>query len=537
MLFFLTFLIGISQPPLTFSIYHRFYRDQRTTEVSLRTINPEWSLELGSGERDDWYLNQLRKTLLFKLSFKSKNSIGTLSIGLDGSGFRERRELFQTGEREGGLWLHLKTRSFRNLFLSQRTGFVATNYLREGEELSNAGISWKTDLLGKVGRSKAILSFGVQLREITREREISLKETLTLGKLDLTGFFEDRWESYPLSEKTEGERKRAFGFALRGRPLDEGLSLSLWGSGKSMDYQLEKTRVAREMAGGGLITAKRNLGRLSLLLSYQESGSFTDYRWATVDEELRERSLQGLMDYSFKSGEKLRLTVNMSLRRYDFPEEEVPDARDERVLESSLSALFPRNSFNLSCELRIKRWDLVYLDRLRSADTRKTDKYRLLVTLTPTKFSASFKWEIASFYSIFRFRPENNILLRYLEMESRSAIFDPLSFLLRIRLQDQGRFRKTIAGKWRYYATRRSRELWTDFNLRIIKIYGHLLALEEAFYVRLQGPIGGKMEYSMWEMNHGFKIEGGSLTLYLGIVTRKGEGTFPSIRAQFERKI
>ncbi len=117
----------------------------------------------------------------------------------------------------------------------------------------------------------------------------------------------------------------------------------------------------------------------------------------------------------------------------------------------------------LKVYLRRRREDHVFLHRSRSSDTRTLVRYVLGAYRTLPGITLGS--EISAIYTLYRFKPEDNSLYRYLDgeisYEGRSEI------TLRVRMWDRGRY---VSDSSVYYRLNRGLDVYTSGWVPIVRI-------------------------------------------------------------------
>ena len=117
----------------------------------------------------------------------------------------------------------------------------------------------------------------------------------------------------------------------------------------------------------------------------------------------------------------------------------------------------------LNVYLRRRREDHVFLHRSRSSDTRTLVRYVLGAYRTLPGITLSS--EISAIYTLYRFKPEDNSLYRYLDGEI--AYEGRSEFRLRIRMWDRGRY---VSDSAVYYRLTKGVDVYTSGWIPMVRI-------------------------------------------------------------------
>jgi len=113
--------------------------------------------------------------------------------------------------------------------------------------------------------------------------------------------------------------------------------------------------------------------------------------------------------------------------------------------------------------LRRRREDHVLIDGSKSSDTRTLLRY--VLGAQNTLGNITLAAEISAIYTLYRFKPEDNSLYRYMEMEAHYS--GRGDFYLRLRLWDRGRY---VADSNLYYRLMREMDIYSVGWIPVIEV-------------------------------------------------------------------
>lgn len=154
------------------------------------------------------------------------------------------------------------------------------------------------------------------------------------------------------------------------------------------------------------------------------------------------------------------------------------NAHDRRTLRLELkNQRVLWGSLQLQLQGRARFIDEVFLHPMRSAYTRRDEEYRLTGQVTG-RFWAH-ETTIAAWYSLFRFQPAQNLLIRYLE-DQWTVFRKHWSINARVRLQENGQYAPSLEGPYVFYVQRKISEiqgqveidLWANGESKVLVILG-----------------------------------------------------------------
>lgn len=528
-LFFLLFFVAFEQPTFsTLSMRHLLYRDTRETGIEINTspyLTHLLNFALSTDKREDKFLNQQVNSLNGALDVQIKGSFSDISAKIEGTGLRQERDLFKTEERGGKITLGLLKRFSQGFGVEQKIGGSYSSFHKPSMILSNPGFLSITHLRNRWRNLRTDTELNLDLRRLTKEKRAFLQGTLSTKPLVLSFGSNLGEDVYPLPTEQEIKKKADLHLSLDGHMFKRWVAFSLKGEGKNLSFNKEKVKSTQSKIFTGIIGITKNLGVADLTISSFLKNGLTDYRWSPFDEKLQERDIFISLDNIIYGVGSFDLHGHLNIKRFDYPQGERPDDRDERIMESLFESKIDLEKVKVNTSLSARRQDLVFLKGLRSASTRTTDHFKITSYIIPETMEMTFRWEISAFYSIFRFKPENNILLRYLELESKLGK-GPVKIDLRSKWQDQGRYVKDLKGKWSYARVKKSAEMWGTLSVLILRFLGISFHLDEGLYWRRQGQPGSNVVYTMSEYNHAIDLRGKNFDALLGEVQRKDEKTF-----------
>ncbi len=516
----------------TVSIGHYLFQDTRDIEFSLKA-NPEegdlFVFNINTSTKEDRFLDQSTKYLEGSLITGVPLSFGLVSFTLGGFGNKQRRKDFRTEEREGRVGVGINSKFLSHWEIECKTERVISSFIKSKTFTNNNGFYFTGRLGRSSGSFKTFLRLNYDLRKITQQRYIFLEGTLSTGRLKLSLSSQGLKDVYPLSKKTEVKSRRGLGTAVNIITPLHGVTLLLSGRINGLSYQRESSKSNITTEAFGIFNISRKVFNWDASLAYYHGQKLVDYRKSPFDESIEERDLTFTLIGLIRNISSTTIKGNFNLKRTNYPQGERPDDRDERLMETSVESHIRFHGLILISKLIARRQDLLFLRGLRSASSRTTDHYKISSTVVPgLPYNLTFRWEISALYSIFRFKPENNILLRYLEFETKGGD-SLLGISFKIRWQDQGRYQKELNRGWSYLRTRISRELWSNLSLLIFHMGNVKLYIKEQVYFRKQrSPDGGSI-YMMHEYRHLAYIQGNGLTANFGVVKRRGEKSFPEV--------
>ena len=521
------------------SLSHFFYRDFSENVVNYISDFAYANLFLSNflvyQGKKDYFLDRKIEKIEGEISIGKNIKRDTFLISLYGYKRDEKREKVVSSHNSVDLKWRFIFHISPSIFWKEEGKLVSTNYSWAYGKESNPGII--STHYFQIQKGWWNFSFDIKgdKRVLTWEKRCGGKFSLLTEKFRIETEGRYRDYSYPLPPARERKREKWGRFFIKSN-LYRGIPFNFSGEieVRRLGFLTDFLRNRDVWEGRFGIRTEREYRNLKVLFNWESKYGMDDFERYLGDEEREGHRYSLTLTYYFQKFYTLNLGYEEGIKRYTYPEEILVEDRDERTRRVYLETNYNISSFtDASIRLDAERIDLAYLKSLRSFSTRKTERYRLVGSV---HYRGSIKMmqnmEIAALYSIYKFDPMNNILLRYLEEKLNIIAPGDSTFLLlnfRLRCQDQGAFRETIERKWVYFKNIEYLELWLSPSFRLLKILGGDIYISGGSYSRFEKIRGEERRISMWENNIGVKFKSSSLILNISRYARRGEPPFPLI--------
>jgi hypothetical protein len=535
----LIFTVVVESQGMNTTLSHFFFRD-----FSENIVNYLWNYGYNNiilshylvyqGKRD-FFLDRKVDRVEGEFSIGKRIGRDTLTFSFHGYRKEERRSDIVSGHNSLDFKWKFLFHISPSIVWEEVGKLVSTDYTWAYGRESNPGIVSSHYLHMDLGRWKLNFDITGDKRSITSAKGGGVNLLFLSEKFhfETEGRYSDN--SYPLPSGRERKREKRGRFLIGGEM--EVIPLHLTGRFEvgNHEFLTDFLRNRNVFEGSLELQSERKFGDFEVHLGWESGYGRDDYERYLGDEERERHRFSLSFKYTFKGFYTLTLGYGEEIKRYTYPQRILVEDRDERnrrvYLENNY-ILSPAT--NVFIRLNIERIDLAYLNSLRSFSTRKTERYHLLGQVKYRGiFEMNQSMEIAALYSIYKFDPLNNILLRYMEERLSFVIPVDTSLLLtnfRFRWQDQGAYRETIEREWVYYKSVDYMELWLSFSLHLLNILGASLNTVGETYTRYEKLWGLKRKIAMWENSIGIELVSNSLIFNISKRRRSGERPFTSIK-------
>lgn len=542
-MFFAVFIL-ISGGALNWGFSHFFYRNYARNDVSLsyRELQGIKSFSYGFFYlgKEDFFIKRKVDELGFQAAGSIEKKLDTLAIFTVANLRREVRNIPLW--REQSLSLKLSKRGKYCSFFKVISEFelIGKKYVWGGERKDNSGA--KALLLLHFPPSAQKVGFKIEgeERRLSRYGGVSTEFFGGWRNLQYTLNFslkENRFPHPVLMEKQnelEGGGSILLNFNELGVEGNTNFSFNMRDIRLMRDF-LHSRKLGDIKFESALETRR---GRTKFKAEYALSLNIKDFKGVRGDEDHFFNSLKLFLETNGRLG-LFRLSYGIALSRFIYPEKIILDDRDERR-ERVLFHYEKRFREHpvLKLELLVDRRNLVYIKSIRSASTRKVERY-ILKGSVEERGALFFlnRAEIAAFYTKYHFTPENNVLLRYLLESVNIAYPADSSFLLlnfKYRTQDQGSYIETVEKGWVYMRNLINDEIEISPSIRFFEVGKIRGFLNYRAYRRYRKFIGYKRELVVGESGVGIKIYGRGLRAEMNKIWRRGIGSFYLVNLSYE---
>ncbi len=269
---------------------------------------------------------------------------------------------------------------------------------------------------------------------------------------------------YPLSRETEHQQEASLALGGRWEGTLGEVALDL--TGEHRRFQWDQVRSGTRLEGRFHLEIHHHRRKAGL----EVRRSFYRYTRFSGLSQIQEHVLYTETQERVHGG-TFEARLQVSLQRKDPPAVFAFNRRDRRVLRTEARWSTPQEAHGLpQVDLQFvgKITDEVYLHPTRSAYSRQDQTYRLRAT------TATLRWihhtEIAALYSLYRFAPARNLLVRYLqsELEFPGTWFRAA---LRFRWQQNGTYlEEPQRGRWVFVVRRETAEGRAALRLRTVRV-------------------------------------------------------------------
>lgn len=325
---------------------------------------------------------------------------------------------------------------------------------------------------------------------------------------------------YPLSREREHQQEASLAVGTRWGGQETPGEVELRLTGQHQRFRWNRIRSGTQLGGFLRLEVHQGPRRLGLEIRrhrfrYLAFSGLSYDREHSLYAETRE-TLHGSLWEA-----RLRVTVN----RRDPPAVFAFNRRDRRVLraETRWSAA-PLPSLHLALHFVGKITDEVLLHPTRSAYTRQDQTYRFTGSIATAHWRS--QTEIAALYSLYRFAPSRNLLIRYLEhrLELPQA---PWQGTFRLRWQQNGTYlQDPEASRWFFLVHREMVEGHLKVRIPTGRFRGVRVGIVAEDLERQERSPGERFRRTLRELAAGFLVTGRSLSLEIQRVRRNRKPAF-----------
>ncbi len=457
---------------------------------------------------------------------------GALALHLKDDGFlRRHRDRWEGSWRLTAYplrfrWSHLRERS-RGHRSRQTTGEVWGRWHRGAWQLEPGFLAQRFVTYpgvrhdyGPLLRTRGSLLRGqveVHLRYTSLFQRTSLswtREGRLRGRLHLLDF------RYPLSREREHQREARMEMnGHLGGPA--GLAEAWAGvTGEYRRFRWDQVRSGNLLQGFLRLEIHRG-GRRAGVEVRRQVFQFERFEGLSLS---REHTLYAETHEATHLGE-VEATLRLSLQRRDPPGVFAFNRRDRRMLRAETRWILPPwGTLRWNLHFLGKLADEVFLHPTRSVYTRQDQTYRLTAAVEAPRWR--YTTEIAALYSLYRFAPDRNLLLRYLlsRLEVPAVWWN---LRLQIRWQQHGTYQEVPDdGQWYFFLRQETLEGRARMRVHTLTALGHRLWILGELLDRHERAAGGDFRRRQQERAAGVQIEGNRFSLELKRVQRNRETPF-----------
>ena len=379
--------------------------------------------------------------------------------------------------------------------------FTVQRYMGQTRHPKNVGLMLQGKTKGPWGDIPATLQIRLYAQTLTRGGNFSWKLQPTRVPLPVTfGGIVERLR-YPLTYTTESrETEEVYGQITKhvsGWIPSIRVEVRAW----HQAYAWNRAQNSRNLLAG--VQVERTWGFWKILYTERRTWQkFDIYQDGTA------RSLHrgGSIFFSLPTPDgppRWRAGVSAELSQVDPPQALAFNTHDRRVIRLELLTQKSLTEvLQLHLEGSARFVDDVFLHPMRSAYTRRDEEYRIEAQVKGPFWT--HEAIISAWYSLFRFQPAQNLLIRYLENRWTIAR-DMWKLTGRVRLQENGRYTPTSGGPYLFYIQRKITEFQAQGDLTLLSFQNTSLSAVAGIYNRWERYPGADTKTTQSEITTGVR--------------------------------